>query len=86
MSLKDSQEAVAGYLDRRPYLGAVAGFGQQHTSISMYSGSTVVRAPESVVRGRWNPAVPGFIGEELLLNHRRGGRDLGMPGRRVGRT
>ena len=56
----------------------VAAFSQQHTSVSMYSHSTVVRAPESVVRGRWDPSVAGFLGEELLLNHRRSGRDLGM--------
>ncbi|MER8186882.1 SagB/ThcOx family dehydrogenase [Kitasatospora sp. NPDC094015] len=78
MSLKDSQEAVSDHLNRNSHLATVAAFGQQHTSVSMYSATTVVRAPESVVRGRWNPAVNGFVGEELLLNHRRSGRDLGM--------
>ncbi|MET9104465.1 SagB family peptide dehydrogenase [Streptomyces antibioticus] len=78
MSLKDSQEAVSEYLDQHAHLASVAMFGQQHTSISVYSTSTVVRAPEAVVRGRWSPTVNGFIGEELLLNHRRSGRDLGM--------
>ncbi|MFJ1704811.1 SagB/ThcOx family dehydrogenase [Kitasatospora sp. NPDC088346] len=78
MSLKDSQEAVSDHLSRNSHLATVAAFGQQHTSVSMYSATTVVRAPESVVRGRWNPAVHGFVGEELLLNHRRSGRDLGM--------
>jgi SagB-type dehydrogenase family enzyme len=78
MSLNDSEEAVAGYLGQQPYLSSVAGFSQQHTSVSLYSSSTVVRAPEAVVRGRWSPAVSGFVGEELLLNHRRSGRDLGM--------
>ncbi|WP_441247893.1 SagB/ThcOx family dehydrogenase [Kitasatospora sp. McL0602] len=76
--MKDSEEAVSGYLDRHPYLASVAGFSQQHTSISTYSATTVVRAPEAVVRGRWSPAVEGFAGEELLLNHRRSNRDLGM--------
>ncbi|MFD8143677.1 SagB family peptide dehydrogenase [Streptomyces sp. NPDC059708] len=78
MSLKDSQEAVSEHLDRNSHMATVAAFGQQHTSVSMYSATTVVRAPESVVRGRWSPAVHGLVGEELLLNHRRGGRDLGM--------
>lgn len=78
MSLKDSEQAVAGYLGRRAHLGSVAGFAQQHTSVSMYTSSTVVRAPETVVRGRFDPSAPGFLGEELLLNHRRSGRDLGM--------
>ncbi|MFF4582586.1 SagB family peptide dehydrogenase [Streptomyces sp. NPDC001373] len=78
MSLKDSQEAVSDHLERNAHMATVAAFGQQHTSVSMYSATTVVRAPESVVRGRWSPAVHGFVGEELLLNHRRGGRDLGM--------
>ncbi|MFD7914307.1 SagB family peptide dehydrogenase [Streptomyces sp. NPDC059752] len=78
MSLKDSQEAVSDHLDHNSHLATVAAFGQQHTSVSMYSATTVVRAPESVVRGRWSPVVHGFLGEELLLNHRRSGRDLGM--------
>jgi SagB-type dehydrogenase family enzyme len=78
MSLKDSQEAVSAYLDQHRHLASVAGFGQQHTSVSTYSATTVVRAPEAVVRGRWSPGVNGFLGEELLLNHRRSGRDLGM--------
>ncbi|GAA2747100.1 SagB/ThcOx family dehydrogenase [Kitasatospora cinereorecta] len=78
MSLKDSQEAVSEYLGRNSHVTTVAAFGQQHTSVSMYSATTVVRAPESVVRGRWSQAVHGFVGEELLLNHRRSGRDLGM--------
>ncbi|MEU8825314.1 SagB/ThcOx family dehydrogenase [Streptomyces sp. NPDC048636] len=78
MSLKDSQEAVSEYLDQQSHLATTGAFGQQHTSVSVYSPSTVVRAPEAVVRGRWSPAVEGFVGEELLLNHRRSGRDLGM--------
>lgn len=78
MSLKDSEEAVSGYLGQHPYLSSVAGFSQQHTSVSMHSASTVVRAPEAVVRGRWNPSVSAFVGEELLLNHRRSSRDMGM--------
>jgi len=78
MSLKHSQEAVSAYLEQHAYLPSVAGFSQQHTSISIYSNTTVVRAPEVLVRGRWNPAVQSFAGEELLLNHRRSGRDLGM--------
>jgi SagB-type dehydrogenase family enzyme len=78
MSLHDSEEAVSGYLGARPYLASVAGFSQQHTSVSIYSSATVVRAPEAVVRGRWSPSVAPFVGEELLLNHRRSGRDLGM--------
>ncbi len=78
MSLKDSQEAVSEYLDQQSHLATTGAFGQQHTSVSVYSGSTVVRAPEAVVRGRWSPAMEGFVGEELLLNHRRSGRDLGM--------
>ncbi|MCF3134678.1 SagB/ThcOx family dehydrogenase [Streptomyces olivochromogenes] len=78
MSLKDSQEAVSEYLAQQGPLATAAAFGQQHTSISVYSATTVVRAPEAVVRGRWSPAVDGFVGEELLLNHRRSGRDLGM--------
>ncbi|MFJ7962463.1 SagB/ThcOx family dehydrogenase [Streptomyces sp. NPDC096324] len=78
MSLNDSQQAVAEYLDQQGHLASVAAFGQQHTSVSVYSTTTVVRAPEAVVRGRWSPGVHGFVGEELLLNHRRSGRDLGM--------
>ncbi|MGV9268190.1 SagB/ThcOx family dehydrogenase [Kitasatospora sp. NPDC003701] len=78
MSLKDSQEAVSEYLNQNAHLSSVAGFGQQHTSVSSHSATTVVRAPEAVVRGRWSPVVEGFVGEELLLNHRRSGRDLGM--------
>jgi SagB-type dehydrogenase family enzyme len=78
VSLKHSQDAVSDYLDEHAYLPTVAGFSQQHTSISIYSNTTVVRAPEVLVRGRWTPSVQGFIGEELLLNHRRSGRDLGM--------
>lgn len=78
MSLKDSEQAVSGYLQSHAYLPTVAKFSQQHTSISIYSGTTVVRAPEVVVRGRWSPSVGGFIGEELLLNHRRSSRDLGV--------
>ncbi|WP_371493738.1 SagB/ThcOx family dehydrogenase [Kitasatospora sp. NBC_00374] len=69
---------MSDHLSRNSHVATVAAFGQQHTSVSMYSATTVVRAPESVVRGRWNPAVDGFVGEDLLLNHRRSGRDLGM--------
>jgi SagB-type dehydrogenase family enzyme len=78
LSLKASADAVAPYLDRQRYLSSVASFSQQHTIISLHAGATVLRAPESVVRGRWTPSVSGFAGEELLLNHRRSGRDLGV--------
>jgi len=71
-------DAVASYLGKRPYLQSVAGFSQQHTTVSLHSGTTAVRAPETVIRGRWSGTTPGFIGEELLLNHRRSGRDMGM--------
>lgn len=78
MTLKDSSDAVEEYLGKRDYLPSVAGFSQEHTSVSLYSATTVVRPPEAVVRGRWDTRVDGFVGEELLLNHRRSGRDLGM--------
>jgi len=78
MSLKHSEEAVEPYLADREYLHSVAAFSQEHTSVSLHSGATVVRAPESIIRGRWDPTIPGFAGEELLLNHRRSGRDLGV--------
>ncbi|MBS2963472.1 SagB family peptide dehydrogenase [Actinocrinis puniceicyclus] len=76
--MKDSEEAVSGYLAEHPYLSSAAGFSQQHTSVSLHSATTVVRAPEAVVRGRWSPSVNAFVGEELLLNHRRSSRDMGM--------
>jgi len=78
LTLKDSEDTVTPYLMKHQCLKSVAGFSQEHTSVSLYSSTTVVRPPESVIRGRWDPTVQGFAGEELLLNHRKSGRDLGM--------
>ncbi|GIG56443.1 streptolysin associated protein SagB [Longispora fulva] len=64
---KEEVEAAAGEVD---YLRTVGSFAMQHTIVSIYSPSTVVKTPETTIRGRW--ATPGedFSGEQLLLNYR----------------
>jgi SagB-type dehydrogenase family enzyme len=42
----------------------------QHTIVSMYSPSTLVKTPETTIRGRWAINCDDFSGEQLLLNYR----------------
>ncbi|HWG99751.1 MAG TPA: SagB family peptide dehydrogenase [Pilimelia sp.] len=70
MPYERSKEEVETALSRHGYLREVGGFAMQHTIVSLYSSSTVVNTPETVVRGRWATADDDFAGEQLLLNYR----------------
>jgi hypothetical protein len=77
MTRQDSEILADEFRSSHPYLTPVASFGQEHTRISLHAATTVVKAPEVVVRGRWDVRSDGFLGETLLLNHRGSGRSLG---------
>lgn len=78
MPYKRSKQEVEAALADHDYLGAVGGFAMQHTIVSMYSTSTVVRPPDSVIRGRWNASGDEFVGESMLLNYRSDNNRLGF--------
>lgn len=65
-------------LTEHGYLRGVGGFAMQHTIVSLYSSSTVVKTPDTVIRGRWAPDDEDFAGEQLLLNYRTDNSRLGF--------
>ena len=78
MTYKRSKEEVEAALADHDYLGTVGGFAMQHTMVSMYSSSTVVRPPDTVIRGRWFADGDEFVGESMLLNYRSDNNSLGF--------
>jgi SagB-type dehydrogenase family enzyme len=78
MPYQRSKEEVEQALAGHSYLRQVGGFAMQHTIVSLYSSSTVVSAPETVVRGRWAQSDDDFAGEQLLLNYRSDNTKLGF--------
>jgi hypothetical protein len=78
MPYRRSKDEVDQALDEHGYLRSVGGFSMQHTIVSLYSSSTVVRTPDTVVRGRWAAADEDFAGEALLLNYRTDNTRLGF--------
>lgn len=78
MPYSRSKDEVTAALTNHDYLRSVGSFAMQHTIVSIYSSSTVVRTPDTVVRGRWAAADDDFAGEELLLNYRTDNARLGF--------
>ncbi|MEU0557976.1 SagB/ThcOx family dehydrogenase [Dactylosporangium sp. NPDC006015] len=78
MPYRRTREEVEEALKDHDYLRAVGSFAMQHTIVSIYTSSTVVRTPDSVVRGRWATGDDAFAGEELLLNYRTDNARLGF--------
>src|SRR5690349_13525639 len=78
MPYQRGAEDLTRALTEHDYLRGVGGFAMQHTIVSLYSSSTVVRAPDTVVRGRWADADDDFAGESLLLNYRTDSTRLGF--------
>jgi SagB-type dehydrogenase family enzyme len=78
MAYRRTREEVDQALGKHGYLRAVGGFAMQHTIVSLYSSSTVVKTPDTVIRGRWAAADEDFVGEQLLLNYRKDNTNLGF--------
>jgi SagB-type dehydrogenase family enzyme len=78
MPYRRSKQEVEEALQQHDYLRSVGSFAMQHTIVSIYSSSTVVRTPDSVIRGRWAAADDDFLGEQLLLNYRTENSRLGF--------
>jgi SagB-type dehydrogenase family enzyme len=78
MPYRRTAEDLAKALAEHGYLRGVGGFAMQHTIVSLYSSSTVVKTPETVIRGRWAPDDEDFAGEGLLLNYRTDNTRLGF--------
>lgn len=78
MPYKKSKEEVASSLAEHDYLQAVGRFSMQHTLVSVYSSSTVLRPPDSVIRGRWFGNSDDFAAESALLNYRTDSSNLGF--------
>lgn len=78
MPYKKTVEEVEDALSEHDYLRGVGGFAMQHTIVSNYSSQTVVRPPDTVIRGRWFSDADEFAGESLLLNFRTDNARLGF--------
>ncbi|HEY8474209.1 MAG TPA: SagB family peptide dehydrogenase [Natronosporangium sp.] len=78
MPYRRTREEVEAALAEHDHLRPVGGFAMQHSIVSVYTSSTVVRTPDTVVRGRWEAADDGFAGEQLLLNFRTDNTRLGF--------
>lgn len=78
MPYEKKKEDVEAALAEHDYLRGVGGFAMQHTLVSNYSSSTVVRPPDTVIRGRWFTDADEFAGESLLLNFRTDSSRLGF--------
>jgi len=74
-----TKEEVEEALRGLEYLRTAGGFATDHLFVSIYSSSTVVKTPQSVLRGRWGEPTNGaFAGEELLLNFRTDNAQMGF--------
>ncbi len=78
MPYRRTKQEVEEALTEHDYLRSIGSFAMQHTIVSVYSSSTVVRTPDAVVRGRWAAADDDFAGEQLLLNYRTENTRLGF--------
>lgn len=78
MPYQRTREEMAAALAEHDYLRGVGGFAMQHGMVSSYTSSTVVRTPDTVIRGRWAAGDDDFVGEQLLLNHRTDSTRLGF--------
>jgi SagB-type dehydrogenase family enzyme len=79
MANRRTKEEVEEALRGLEYLRTAGGFATDHLFVSIYSSSTVVKTPQSVLRGRWGePANDAFAGEELLLNFRTDNARMGF--------
>jgi len=78
MPYQRTRAEVEAALADHEYLRPVGSFSMQHSLVSIYSSSTVVRTPDTVVRGRWAGAADPLVGESLLLNFRTDNRRLGF--------
>jgi SagB-type dehydrogenase family enzyme len=78
MPYQRTREQVEEALVEHDYLRGVGTFAMQHSIVSIYSSSTVVRTPETVLRGRWAAADDGLAGEQLLLNYRTDNSRMGF--------
>ncbi len=78
MPYQRTKEEVEAALAEHDYLRPVGMFAMQHSMLSIYSESTVVRTPETVLRGRLSATVDGFVGEQLLLNYRTDNSNMGF--------
>lgn len=78
MPYERSRDEVESALADHDYLRAVGSFSMQHSLVSVYSSTTVVRTPDTVLRGRWAGAEESFAGEQLLLNYRPDNARLGF--------
>lgn len=78
MPYQRSKGQVAEALEDHDYLRGVGTFAMQHSLVSIYSSSTVVRTPDTVLRGRWAGSGDDFAGEQLLLNFRTDNTRLGF--------
>lgn len=78
MPYRQSKEELETALADHEYLRSVGSFAMQHTLVSIYSSSTAVRPPDSVLRGRWFVDADDFVGEQALLNYRTDNANLGF--------
>lgn len=78
MPYQRTTEEVEAALADHDYLRGVGSFAMQHSLVSIYSSSTMVRTPETVLRGRWAGADEEMAGEQLLLNFRTDNTRLGF--------
>jgi SagB-type dehydrogenase family enzyme len=78
MPYQRTKEEVEAALAGHDYLRSVGTFAMQHSIVSIYSSSTMVRTPDTVLRGRWAAAGDDLAGEQLLLNFRTDNTRLGF--------
>ena len=78
MPYRRTADETADAYSRHDYLPTAGRFAMRHNFVSMYSSSTGMRTPETVVRGAWSGADDGFAGEGLLLNYRPANGNLGF--------
>lgn len=78
MPYQRTRAEVEAALADHGYLRAVGGFAMQHSLLSIYTSSTVVRTPDTVLRGRWAACGDELAGESMLLNYRTDNTRLGF--------
>jgi SagB-type dehydrogenase family enzyme len=78
MPYQRSKEEVEAALADHDYLRGVGSFSMQHSLVSIYATSTVVRTPDTVLRGRWAAEGSDLVGEQMLLNYRTDNASLGF--------
>lgn len=75
---KDKANVKRTYTNSFPFEMNIMSFNTQYCSMSKYADSTVIKTPDSVLKGNLYSKTNRFLSEEYLLNYRTNNNNLGF--------